>query len=270
MKHSKKIIIGTLAICTIAALGIGGTLSFLTDSEQVTNRFSMGDLDITIDEPSWNDGTPDETDPSEPPGATDPTEPGQRGDGEGLKPGDSRDKDPTVTSVTGDSYMRVIMMIKDRSGEIIEDEERLDLIMQTVRYAPEDNALIEGESYSLEDIASYSMINEDLFTEDRERTSPGTYYYNYNGIFREGSSAQLFSDIIVPTDWNDVELKKIGKYKIVLQAQAIQTAGFADSDEAFAELDNEIINRELDKNYKTHDKDSDSDFDIAGTTVSPD
>ena len=53
--NSKKIIIGALLICLVAALGIGGTLAYLTDSEQITNRFSMGDLDITLDEPSWDD-----------------------------------------------------------------------------------------------------------------------------------------------------------------------------------------------------------------------
>ena len=64
----------------------------------------------------------------------------------------------------------------------------------------------------------------------------------------------------------------MGKYQIVLQAQAIQSAGFSSSAAAFAAMDEEISAMPesiVDQNYKTVDEDSDSIFTIAGRTVSP-
>lgn len=270
MKRSKKILIGALTICTVAALSIGGTLAFLTDSEQVTNHFSMGDLDITIDEPHWDDkGTPGD-DGGTPEDPEDDTPP-KPGDGKNLTPGDTRDKDPTVIAYDGDSYMRVIMTIEEvgeNDGKIITDPDRLKLILQTIRYA-EDDAIKEGKGYSLEEISKYKTVNETLYTLDTKKSKDGIYYYNYNDIFKQGDEAILFSDVVIPTDWDRDELQKVGEYKIVLQAQAIQSAGFADAASAFDALDKEIGEGNLYKNYSNVDKDSDETFDVAGMTVTP-
>lgn len=265
--NTKKILTGTLAISLLAALGISGTLAFLTDSEQVTNHFSMGSLDITIDEPSWDDdGTPDK--PGDPDNPDDPGTPGTPGDGENLVPGDSRDKDPTVYAVEGDSYMRMVMMVQDENGNTITDQNRLDLILATLRYA-ENDAIKEGKSYSLADISKYDTVNSE-FTLDTEKSSAGVYFYNYNKVFKEGSEAMLFTDVIIPTDWNQTQLDTIGRYMIVLQAQAIQSATFADSKTAFEALDGEINaepDASVDKNYGVVDGDSDAQFVLAGRII---
>lgn len=280
-QNTKKIVIGTLVICVMAALGIGGTLAYLTDSEQVTNHFSVGDLDITIDEPHWYDGEtteptnpsdpPDTTTPSEPVDPSDPTEPtSPPGDGEGLVPGDSRDKDPTITAVTGDSYMRVVMMVQDTDGTVITDPERLNLILTTIRYAKQD-AIKEGTSYSLSQIAGYPTVNPE-FIPDTEKSSAGIYFYNYREIFTQGSDVVLFTDAVIPTDWGHSELALLGKYQIVLQAQAIQSANFADAEAAFAALDTEISaepDAGVDKNYGVVDDDSDAQFVLAGRMLAP-
>ena len=264
MKQSRKILCGILAICTVAALGIGGTLAFLTDSEQVTNHFSMGDLDITIDEPHWDDDGDNGGTPGDPSDDT-------PGDGEGLNPGDTRDKDPTVSAVEGDSYMRVVMMIKDEKGNVITDNDRLELILQTIRYADSD-AIKEGIGYTLKDIEKYPMINKDLYDEDSARSSTGVYYYNYKKIFKQGDEAELFSDVVIPLDWGHPQVEKVGKYQIVLQAQAIQSAGFKDAAAAFTAMDAQIAampETVVDQNYKTVDEDSDATFTLAKATVSP-
>lgn len=288
-KNSKKVAIGALSICLVAAMAIGGTMAFLTDSEQVTNNFSLGDLDITIDEPSWDDdGTPDD------PGTPDVDE-SEPGDGEDLVPGDSKDKDPTVEAVEGDSYMRVVMTIKDRdTGDVITDTDRLNLILQTIRYA-EGNAIEEGKSYKLADLAAYSTVNS-AFTKDTAKSTAGVYYYNYNNILKKGDKAVLFTDVVIPTDWNQEEInalrgvyyvndsgvevsaetegatKKYHNYKIELQAQAIQSENFENAAAAYAALDGEINATPAataQKNYGTVDGDSDTEYVIAGRTVTP-
>lgn len=283
-KNSKKIVIGALSICLVAAMAIGGTMAFLTDSEQVTNHFSLGDLDITIDEPGWEDDTHENPD--------DPDGPDEPGDGEDLVPGDTKDKDPTVTAVEGNSYMRVVMTIKDRdSGEVITDTARLDLILQTIRYA-EGDAIVEGTPYALADLASYNTVNS-KFVKDTERSSDGVYYYNYDGIFNKDDKAVLFTDIVIPTDWNQEELntlrgiyytdadgnevaadaegatKTYHNYMIEIQAQAIQSDNFADAAAAFAALDGEITSNPVtaQKNYGVVGSDSDTEYTIVGKTA---
>lgn len=252
MTRRKKIITGTLCIGLIASLSIGGTLAFLTDTEEVTNHFSVGDLDITIDEPKWNDeGTPydDGGTPNDPSDDT----PATPGDGKGLVPGDTREKDPTITAVTGDSYMRVILTIQDKDGKAITDKERLNYILDTVYYA--NPALDENNSYSLADLSKYNTINSD-FTLVTDKSSSdtnvtGVYYYNYNNILEEGSSVKLFTNIVIPTDYNQQVLKVLGEYQIVIYAQAIQSDNFKDFTEAFKALDVEIENGTIQEDYAT-------------------
>lgn len=238
-KNRKKLIAGALSICLIGALAIGGTMAYLTDSEKVTNTFSVGDLDITLTEPKWNDEE----------------------DGKDLVPGDTEEKDPTITAVEHDSYMRVIMEIQDKAGNAITDKERLDLIMQTIRYA--DPALAEDASFALADITALPTVNP-AFTlvagkSSSDATPTGVYYYNYNHVLEEGANATLFTNVVIPTDWNQTELKKLGEYQIVISAQAIQVDNFADANAAFDALDAEITAGTIQENYAT----------VGGVTVTP-
>lgn len=233
MKRNKKIAIASLSVCLAAALAIGTTMAFLTDSEEAVNRFSVGDLDITLDEPNWDED-----------------------DGRDLIPGDSVEKDPTITAVTGDSYVRIVMEIQDKNGAAITNEDRLDLILQTIYYdsGKDGKPLItQGESYSLDDLEKMKLerINGD-FTQDKEKsTASGEYYYNYSKVMKQGESAKLFTDIVVPIDWDREELELLGEYSIVIQAQAIQADNFSNAKEAFDALDGEIEKGTIDKNYAT-------------------
>lgn len=250
MTRKKKIVTGTLCIGLMASLAIGGTLAFLTDSESVANHFSVGDLDITLTEDKWDDD-------GEPGDPNDPNDPGTPGDGQNLVPGDTREKDPTIKAVTNDSYMRVIVEIQDTDGTAITDKDRLALILKTVYYA--NPALSEDEKYALSDLTDCTTVNPDfeLAAEKSSSTEAptGVYYYNYiggeDGVLAEGDEAVLFTNIVIPTDWNQEQLEVLGEYQIVISAQAIQTDNFANADEAFAALDAEIVNGTIQKDYAT-------------------
>lgn len=44
-----------MAACgLVAALGVGGTMAYLTDSEQTTNTFTIGKVKIDVQEPGWD------------------------------------------------------------------------------------------------------------------------------------------------------------------------------------------------------------------------
>ena len=49
----RKILLLALAACMVAILAIGGTLAYFTDTEDATNTFTVGNVDITLTEPNW-------------------------------------------------------------------------------------------------------------------------------------------------------------------------------------------------------------------------
>ena len=258
----KRVIIGILSISFILILSIGGTLAFLTDSEEIVNRFDMGDLDIEIEEPNWHED-----------------------DGENLVPGTTRLKDPTITNVQSDSYMRAIMRIVDDAetipnpeykdekqtpgvsktipnpnyGKVITDAARAEKILKLVRFDSTYNAenepvtknIVPGKMYSLSELESYPTVNETNFTFDSSKSTTGTYYYNYKGIFPKNGTAVLFTNAVIPKDFSRSDLKILGKFQIKVSAQAIQAENFSSAEEAFAALDEEEKAGTLEKNYKS-------------------
>ncbi len=88
MKNKK---LGTLvaSLALVAALGVGATLAYFTDSDEKTNTITMGNVDIDLDEPDWDDDNPD-------------------GEIDDVKPGQEIVKDPTITVTAGSEslYLR--------------------------------------------------------------------------------------------------------------------------------------------------------------------
>lgn len=46
----KKYLIAAVAIMLVAALAVGGTLAYMTDRDEATNTFTVGNVDITLNE----------------------------------------------------------------------------------------------------------------------------------------------------------------------------------------------------------------------------
>jgi len=249
MQKKRSAIMAVLAVVLVAALTAGGTLAYMTDSESLTNTFTVGDLDITIREPNYPGGECTE-----------------------RVPGDSFPKDPTVTAVKGDAYLRVKVEFLDGDGSsntLIDDDERLALIMQTLYYDPAFSATVVGGykgsnnlrlwagtasshstdsryHYSQKDLADLVDAGTiDNWYNQREFIDPptvvdGVYYLIYDGIFYEGTVVQVFTSVVYPSDWNQIQMQKLGQYSVRITAQAIQSAGLS-ADEAFVKLDAETI-----------------------------
>lgn len=94
----KKILAACLVVCLLATAVIGTTLAYFTDTKEVTNTFSSGNVTITLDEAKVDeDGQA--------------IEPEERVTSNGYKlyPGKEYDKDPTITVAAGseDCYLFV-------------------------------------------------------------------------------------------------------------------------------------------------------------------
>lgn len=108
MKNKK---LGTLiaSLALVAALGVGATLAYFTDSDTALNTITMGNVDIDLEEPEFD---PD-------------------GDGEGeiddVKPGQEIVKDPTITvkANSADAYLRAKITYEGLSDTQAEELEEL-------------------------------------------------------------------------------------------------------------------------------------------------
>ncbi len=217
---TKKIVAAVLSAGIVASLAIGGTLAFLTSKASQTNTFTVGKVNITLTEPKWDDTT----------------------NGKNEVPGKTEDKNPTVT-ISADSqtsYMRVKMQIVDgTTGAPITDAARLALIEDCIRYDAANGTasavLKDGSSYTKAAIEALPAVNAG-FTKDTARSSDGVYYYNFGTTVSAGDSNVLFTTIAIPSDYTNANLATMGNFKIVMEAQAIQAEGFADSAAAFTAL----------------------------------
>lgn len=217
MKKAAKILLVSLCVMLVMTCGVLGTLAFLTDRESVTNTFTVGEVDITVDEAVVNpDGTPVEP--------ADRTEVGNRYH---LLPGVTYIKDPTMT-VKADSeeaYVRLLVTFNCAS--------QLDEI-----FAPAGadlTAIFNGY-----DAATwiYMGVAED------PTANTVTYEFRYKEtVAPDGSDVvldALFDSFTVPGFLTGEDLETIKDLKITVEGHAIQKATFTAADEAWAAFDQQV------------------------------
>lgn len=230
------------ALCFTLLLGIGNTMAYFTENAVETNVFTTGDLDIGLKEPEWN---PEDN------------------DGKNMYPGYTVYKNPTVKNITssknGDApcYVRMCVEIQDNDGNEIKDSETLTLIYKTIYFDGSFDGAYDKKGgiatgliqdrvpgYSLTQLSKYSMVNP-LWTKDTSRSTASKLVFNYmgekgDGILNIGEESTLFTNIVIPTDWNQTEMQRVGGYQLKVTAQAIQSKGFASQQDAYRMLDEEI------------------------------
>lgn len=89
----KSFVLALTAAMMAAALVVGGTLAYFTDTTDTkVNAFTVGDVDITLEEPKWEEKDYDTNPPV-------------------LNPGTAYDKDPTITVETGSQDSWVFLQV---------------------------------------------------------------------------------------------------------------------------------------------------------------
>lgn len=242
MNTKKRNILFAGAISCAMLFGIGNTMAYFTENAVKTNVFTTGDLDIGFKEPDW-----------------DP----ENEDGQNMYPGYTVYKNPTVKNITSSKngeepcYVRMCVEILDGNGQAVKDGEALALIYKTIYFDSSfdgnydkahgtSTGLIEDKvpGYTLKQLSAYPMVNP-VWVKDTTRSSAYKLVYNYNGekgdgILNIGEESTLFTNVVIPTDWNQTEMQKIGNYQLKVTAQAIQSKGIASQTEAYRLLDEEI------------------------------
>ncbi|MBQ8603511.1 MAG: hypothetical protein IJ410_01520 [Oscillospiraceae bacterium] len=217
------IMVVALALTTL----VGGTLAYFTDTDDATNTFVMGNVEIVLDEAKVEYNPEDYTWTADE--EAERVDTNTYGGEEGLLyPGAVLPKDPTVHNTgLNDAYIRV---------KVTMNPYPLGLIMN------------ENSGTSRENFEALVDIDEDNWTYESEvmenvldpETATWTVTYRYNEIVKaENDTTPLFTTVTIPTDLENMYEFTNVPFDMDILAEAIQAASFADANEAWTAFDAE-------------------------------
>ncbi len=222
----KKTIALLLVMMMVFGVTVGGTIAYLTDSEKVVNTFTVGDVQIKLDEAKVGaDGK-----------AADKSDRTAEINEEGftnkyhLIPAGQYDKDPTVTVLEGseESYIRMIV---------------------TITKADASDAIFAANGYNLEEVFGGYDSSKWTCVKNEKVNDVRTYEFRYyktvaapaDDDANNDTSVKLeplFETITIPGSVTNAQLEQVSGMTITVEAHAIQAAGFnGDVDAAWAGFD---------------------------------
>jgi len=218
MRKKGRALLVALCAVMLVAVGVLGTLAYLTSKDSVTNTFTVGNVHIKLDEAKVNVN-------GEKVNANDVVDPNStvrvEENSYHLLPGHTYVKDPTVTVLNGseDCYVRMLVTINKQAA--------LDAI-----YAPNGMPLDKFfEGYS----ADWKLVSEKKDVDADTRTYEFRHNAVVNGKDGDNGLDPLFTGIKVPGSITNEQLATIEGLKITVVAQAIQADGFDTADDAWAQ-----------------------------------
>lgn len=207
MKTARKAILLVLCVICLVVASVMGTLAYLTDTEEVKNTFTVGNIQIKLDES--NEATPETTDRTEAGNAY-----------VDIQPGQTYVKDPTVTVLADSENCYVRMLV-------------------TVEYAEAADAVLAKYDYQTWfDFDDSWTAQTEVKTVKANGKIARTYEFRHNDVVADSTTDTkldaLFTEITVPGDITNTELATLEGLTINVVAQAIQEAGFeGDADGAW-------------------------------------
>ena len=205
----KKKLMTVLALVLVIAMSVAGTYAYLTSTDTVKNTFTVGNVQIKLDEAKAN------TD-----GSLVPNAERVKANSYKLLPGHEYAKDPTVTVLSGSESSYVKMTV-------------------TFTKAAELDAIFAPTGANMTSIFNgYDRANW-IYKGNTEDTTANTRTYEF--WYKEAVAAPdadvtldaLFDSITVPGDIDNDQLATIKGMTITVNAYAIQADGFDDADDAW-------------------------------------
>lgn len=234
----KRTVALVLAIALVFAVAVGGTVAYLTSTANVKNTFTVGSVNIKLDEAKV---TPDGK-------AVTPAERVTANDYK-LMPGHEYTKDPTVTVLKGSekSYVRMKVTFNNAAAIIamltnpeFEDEvtgyENAYPVLQMLNLVEANTMKWDGINRETGTLYIEKMLgNSKYFVKDGDTL---TFYYYYNEKVAAPNADKvletLFDSIKVPEWVTADQLNALNDFQINVVAEAIQADGFDTADAAWA------------------------------------
>ncbi len=236
----KKKIVALCLCVALAVVAIGGaTLAYFTDTDEANNTFTVGNVEIKLDETNVDDPQGDRV----------------QENSYKLIPGVSYVKDPTITVLKGseDCYVRMKVTLNNASKiiamctdpEFAEDgptgvEDAFPLI-RMINFVEENAAKWDGIIPDNMVDTEEMLANAKYCVYDKEADTI-TYTFYYNAVVSAADAdavlETLFDEIKVPTWVTGEQLAALKGFQINVVAEAIQNSdNFADADAAWAAFD---------------------------------
>lgn len=243
-KTKTKALLMSLCAVLLVAASVLGTMAYLTDSKDVKNTFTVGNVAIKLDEAKVDENGTQVVDKDGNPVAR-VTENEYK-----LLPGHTYTKDPTVTvlkpsvasyvrmKVTFNNAKEIIAMCTDPEfvGEVTGVENAYPLI-RMVKFVEANAAKWDGIIPDNMVDTEEMLADAKYFAYDAEADTL-TYYFYYTepvaAIDADVKLATLFDSVKVPEWATGDQLKALQGFEINVVAEAIQADGFENVDAAWA------------------------------------
>lgn len=213
MKKFKALLVVACALLLVAA-SVFGTMAYLTSTDTVTNTFTVGKVNITLDEAKVDQNgtvvTPAER---------------VKANSYKLLPGHTYTKDPTVTVKKGSESSYIKMTVTFSNAK------ELDAI-----FAPDGAELTS--IFKGYDSTTWIAKGNTKNTTANTRTYEFWYKEAVDASNADVALDALFDSITVPGKITAEQLATIEGMTITVNAYAIQADGFANADAAWKAFDN--------------------------------
>lgn len=213
MKTRSKALLLTLCAVVLVVATVFGTMAYLTSTDKVENTFTVGSVNIKLDEAKAN------TDGSLVEGAD-----RVKANNYKLLPGHTYNKDPMVTVLSGSESSYIKMTV-------------------TFSKAKELDAIFDPNGATLTSIFNNYDSTNWIYKGNTENDNMNTRTYEF--WYKETVGAPtadvaldaLFDSITVPGEITKEQLATIEGMTITVNAYAIQADGFANAEAAWAAFD---------------------------------
>lgn len=202
MKKGSKALLLVISAVLLVAVSVGLTVAYFTDEANVENTFTVGKVDISLYEEGAEyaeDGTYGQTYSN-------------------VQPGDELPKAPTVTVEKGsvESYVRMIVTVDFEQAMA---QEQLGDSLDGIFAGLNANWIPAGKT-----------VSDDL--------SSVKYEYRYAKTVEALDEAveleALFTEIVIPEEWDSDDLNGFNNMKINVEGHAIQAKHLDTADAAWA------------------------------------
>ena len=206
----KKILVACLCVALAVLTIAGTTLAYLTSKDTVTNTFTVGNVQIKLDEAAAN-----------PDGSLVPNATRVKANSYKLIPGHTYAKDPMVTVLKGSESSYIKMTV-------------------TFTKAAELDAIFNPNGADMTSIFkgydSTNWIAKDITKDVTNNTRTYEFWYKEAVEAPDADVAldALFDSITVPGNITNDQLSSIAGMTITVNAYAIQADGFANAEAAWA------------------------------------
>ena len=206
----KKMMALVLCVALVAVAAVGATMAYFTDTQEVNNTFTVGNVRITLDETTVNELGEKTSDVRT-----------TKGNAYKLIPGHTYTKDPTVTVKKGSEkcYVRAIVTINKAQV--------LDAIFAS-NGGVNLSTILTGTDMEKWD---YKGVTKDADNDARIYTL--WYKETVKAVDSDVKLPALFEKLVVPKEMTNQNLASLKNFEIKVEANAIQADGFKDATDAW-------------------------------------